>query len=277
MPKRPSYPPKTRALKILSMGWGVQTWTLAAMMAVGEHERADYIVFADTHHEGQATYEFRAKWEPWLGEHGLDVVTVAAARADVTREDWGTGSVMIPAFSVSTETGKQGQIRRQCTHDWKVVPVRKWARTRLEATNRKRGPGSIEMWQGISWDESHRMRDSDVRYIANRYPLVDLRMTRAGCVAWLHIHNLLVPPKSACTFCPFSDARSWHERKALDGEDWQEAVTVDGAIRNMRLEQHGPLYVHPARKPLAEAVRIPEDEGAYQAELDFCEGGYCHV
>ena len=53
---------------------------------------------------------------------------------------------------------------------------------------------------------------------------------------------------------------------------------MDGAIRNMRLEQHGPLYVHPARKPLAEAVRIPEDEGAYQYEMGIeCEGGYCHV
>jgi len=61
------------------------------------------------------------------------------------------------------------------------------------------------------------------------------------------------------------------------GSDWQEALAVDQAVRNMRLEQHGPLYVHPARKPLAEAVRIPEDEGAYQTELDFCEGGYCHV
>jgi len=30
------------SLTILSMGWGVQTWTLAAMMALEEHPRADY-------------------------------------------------------------------------------------------------------------------------------------------------------------------------------------------------------------------------------------------
>ena len=32
----------------------------------------------------------------------------------------------------------------------------------------------------------------------------------------------------------------------------------------------------PARKPLAKAVAIPEDVGAYQGSMDIgCEGGYC--
>ena len=66
------------SLTVLSMGWGVQTWTLAAMMALDEHPRADFLVFADTHHEGQGTYEFAHQWTPWLGEHGLTVVTVEA-------------------------------------------------------------------------------------------------------------------------------------------------------------------------------------------------------
>jgi hypothetical protein len=55
-------------LSIMSMGWGVQTWTMAAMMALDELPRADYLIFADTHHEGSATYEFERTWEPWLVE-----------------------------------------------------------------------------------------------------------------------------------------------------------------------------------------------------------------
>lgn len=73
-------------MKILSMGWGVQTWTLAAMMALDAHPRADFLVFADTHHEGQGTYDFARKWTPWLGERGLTVVTVEAKRTEVARE-----------------------------------------------------------------------------------------------------------------------------------------------------------------------------------------------
>ena len=60
-------------LVVLSMGWGRQTMTLAAMMALDVIPRADFIIHADTHHEMHGTYEYRQRWEPWLGEHGLNV------------------------------------------------------------------------------------------------------------------------------------------------------------------------------------------------------------
>lgn len=263
-------------LKILSMGWGVQTWTLAAMMALDEHPRVDTLVFADTHHEGQGTYAFARKWTPWLGEHGLNVVTVEATRTEGVREDWGTGAVMIPAFSINNQTGAFGQIRRQCTHDWKITPIRHWIRAELARRGAKPLLGAVECWQGISWDEALRMRTSDVQYITNVYPLVELRMTRMDCILWLEKHNLPVALKSACTFCPFKSREEWRTLKRVGGEDWEEAVAVDEAVREKRSKQHGLLYVHPARIPLAEAVAIPEDVGAYQSEMDIgCEGGYC--
>lgn len=264
-------------LKILSMGWGVQTWTLAAMMALDEHPRADFVVFADTHHEGQGTYQFVRQWAPWLGEHGLTVVTVEAERTDVVREDWGkTGAVLIPAFSSNNNSAKEGQVRRQCTHDWKITPIRRWLRAELGRRGLKATPGAVECWQGISWDEFQRMHTSDVAYITNVYPLVDLRMSRNECVAWLEAHQLPVPPKSACTFCPFTSIAQWKERKRQGRSDWQEAVEVDTNIRERRAVGGQTLYIHPARKPLAQAVAIPEDEGAYQVSMDIgCEGGYC--
>ena len=58
----------------------------------------------------------------------------------------------------------------------------------------------MECWQGISLEEWQLMRDSDVRYIRNVYPLVEQRMTRRDCITWLLARGLDVPPKSACTF-----------------------------------------------------------------------------
>src|SRR3990172_8932307 len=158
-------------LRFLSMGWGKQTWTMAAMMALGEMPRADYSVFADTTHEHQGTYDFIQQWTPWLAEHGLDVFTVQAMRTDVVREDWGS-SVLIPAFTIDGKTGKEGQVRRQCTHDWKITPVRHFIREKMKERNLKPTPGIAECWMGISLDEFQRMRTSDVAYIANVYPLV---------------------------------------------------------------------------------------------------------
>ena len=263
-------------LTILSMGWGVQTWALAAMMALGEIPRPSMIVFADTGHEQQATYDFVRQWAPWLGEHGLSTVTVQGTRTETVREDW-SNSVIIPAFTMDAK-GNRGQVRRQCTHDWKVMPVRRWVRDELDRLGLRRLPGVVETWMGISWDEAHRMRDSDVAYITNGYPLIDRRLTRADCKAWLERHGLPVPPKSACTFCPYKSRNAWKEMKRLDGPDWQEAVAVDASVRDRRPPRQ--LFVHPARVPLEQAVSIPEDYGAHQLALDAdpgCDSGYCFV
>ena len=260
-------------LKFLSLGWGVQSFTLAAMIALEELPPVDLAIHADTTHEAAETYRHAEKYTPWLESRGLRVVTVTAKRADLVREDWGTGSVMIPAFSVAPGGG-HGQIRRQCTHDWKLLPVRKHLRTLMPPGRPE--PGYVECWQGISLDEWPRMRTSDVQYITNHYPLVERRMTRADCAAWLEARGLDVPPKSACVFCPYHSVGAWKRLKRAGGPDWEKAVEVDAAVR-LRREPH-TLYIHPARLPLEQAVRIPEDLGAAQLEMDIpCDGGACFV
>lgn len=41
---------RAATLKVLSLGWGVQSWTLAAMVALKELPPVDYAVHADTRH-----------------------------------------------------------------------------------------------------------------------------------------------------------------------------------------------------------------------------------
>ena len=152
------------------------------------------------------------------------------------------------------------------------MPIRKFIRGKIGGLE----PGSVESWQGISLDEFERMRTSDVAYITNVYPLVEKRITRADCVTWLQQHGLDVPPKSSCTFCPYHSLGEWKRLKREGGPDWQEATAVDIAIRDKRTKHS--LFVHPARKPLPEAIRIPEDEGAAQLDMDLeipCDGGVC--
>lgn len=262
----------TYQLRVLSLGWGVQSWTLAAMMALRELPPVDYAIHADTTHEMAGTYAHAKKWAPWLEERGVKVVTVKSDRTDVVVEA-GVSSVTIPAFTTNV-TGGRGQVRRQCTHDWKITPIRRFIRSIVGKTR----PGQVESSQGISLDEFHRMRSSDVAYIDNVYPLVDARITRADCIQWLQDHGLDVPPKSACTFCPFHSLNSWKALKRAGGSDWDKAVEVDAAIRTKRSKHD--LFVHPYRRPLPEAIRIPEDEGASQIEMDLeasCDGGVCFV
>lgn len=248
-------------LKTLSLGWGVQSWTLAAMAALGEIPKPDYAVHADTTHEMAHTYAHAKKWTPWLEERGVKVRTVVGRGTDLFQ--------VIPAFTLDNK-GNTGVLRRQCTHRWKIQAIRRFIRKIVP----KPTPECVQTIMGISLDEWQRMRTSDVKFITNSYPLVDLRMSRADCMAWLQSRGLDIPGKSSCTFCPYHNKDYWRTLKRNGGGDWEEAVAVDQAIRNVR--PNHTLYVHSEAKPLDEAVRIPEDYGAQQMEMEIpCDSGFC--
>ena len=259
-------------LKILSLGWGVQSWTLAAMAALGEIPMPDYAVHADTTHEMAGTYAHAEKWTPWLEEHGVKVRTVTANQTDVVRKGKGVPVLVIPAYARQHGTEEVGVARRQCTGDWKIVPIRQFVRTHID----KPRPASVEMQMGISLDEWHRMKDADVKYIKNVYPLVDQRVSRKDCITWLEQHGLDVPTKSGCVFCPYNTIARWKQIKSKGGIDWIEAVDADSKIRNARPGYD--YFVHGKAIPLEEAVKIPEDFGAKQMEMDMpCDSGHCFV
>ena len=266
-------------LSYLALGWGVQSFTLATLMADGLIPPVEYLIHADTGHEASATYAFSKEQTPRLAAAGLDVVTVRAANIQVTRKDWGKttrGSVQIPAFSLDKQTGAHGQVKQQCTNDWKLRPIRRFVRERLD----ERGgwppkPATVRATLGISADEAIRARDSRERYIVHDYPLLDMRMTRADCKRSLERRGWPEPPKSACAFCPYHTKAHWREMKRQGGADWRRALQADEEVRNMR-DQHW-LYVHRACVPLAEAVELPEDSGQLRLGADGCDDGVCWV
>lgn len=245
-------------MKVLSLGWGVQSFTLAAMAALDEIEKPDVAIHADTGHEFSGTYAF-ARWNAsYLRFRGISVVVANHEKHNII-DKW--GGVQLPAF---TQTPKgAGQIRRQCTYEWKMRPMRQWLQEH-------RNGEPVEMWIGISTDEFQRMRDSDVKYITNRYPLIEMGMSREDCDTWLFNHKLPTPPKSACTFCPFHTTKEWRSIKASP-IDWKEATEVDNAIRNARPPYQ--LFVHPSRKPLEDVdFRTLEEMGQMRLWDEECTG-----
>lgn len=255
-----------RPLRVLSMGWGTQTWALAAMAALGAVEPIDLMVFADAGHERVETYRFREQQLRWLRRRGVRETRVEPDRphyvyyGDSTR-------VIIPAFSKHPVTGRKGQLHRHCTPAWKSAPVRKQLHRELAQRGRPLEPECVELWLGISADEARRAVPADVRYIRHRYPLIEQGFTRHDSFRWLRQHGLPLAPRSSCYFCPLQDYESWRRMKREGGPDWQRAVHVDAELREARIENGAQLFLHPELKPLPEAVRIPEDVGHHALSL----------
>ena len=206
--------------RYLSLGWGVQSFTLAAMIALKELPPVVCAVHADTGHEAEGTYAHAKKWTPWLEEHGLKIVTGKADATDPVMRPNATNNmtrngVRIPAYTINPLTGKKGQAHRICTDKWKIVPVRRFIRSQIGKTSTE----CVEAHMGISLDEWQRMKTSNVKYIKNVYPLVDARISRANCVAWLESKGLEVPPKSSCTFCPYHSLETWSISKRISSKN----------------------------------------------------------
>jgi len=179
----------------------------------------------------------------------------------------------MPLF-VEREDGTEGIIRRQCTREYKVAPIR---RKIVELLGGKRPAGAVDLLIGITVDEAHRMRSSDVRYISNVYPLIDLRLYRSDCARWLADRGYEHPARSACIGCPYHDDRDWRRFQNEQSEVWRDAVSFDHAIRN-QLSNRGnwrgeKVYLHRTLRPLDLAdLRTAEDLGQLSLFGSECEG-----
>jgi hypothetical protein len=148
----------------------------------------DAAVFADTGDEPAAIYEHLA----WLSSEGVLPFPVHIVRPDKSLSAAlrsGDDSARIP-FHV----GAGGIGMRQCTRNWKLRPIRQQTRRILGKSPKDFiAPETVEAWIGISTDEIVRIKPSAVQYIKNRFPLIELGMSRRDCENWLQSHDYPVP------------------------------------------------------------------------------------
>ena len=89
-----------------------------------------------------------------------------------------------------------GVFARWCTAHFKVIPFLKYIET----------PAIVYI--GYGYDEKQRAERRKKRYkkendVFYEYPLISARMNRKDCIAIINEHNLRVPIRSTCYFCPF--------------------------------------------------------------------------
>lgn len=242
---------KPTPLQVLSLGAGVQSSTLLLMSLTGEFERPAHIIFADTGWEPPHIYAHLRWLSDYSQQRGLPIRRVGTRniRSDLlAAATSGARCASMPLF-VTNPQGKRGMLRRQCTHEYKIKPIRHLLRAILGRAPR---PHDVELWIGITPEEKlSRRKLSDVQWITHRWPLIERGMTRDDCVAWLTQRGFPVPIKSACIGCPFHDNAHWLEMRANRPGDWADAVAFDHAIRRLPLV-NGHVFVHRSLRPLAD-------------------------
>jgi len=268
-------------MKVLSLGIGVQSTALYYMSSTGEMPRADVAIFADTGAEKTATseyYDFLMDWQK--ANNGIPIykATYRNLMQDLRNRSNSSGNrfASIPAFSANG-----GMLRRQCTSEYKITQVDKMIKEIHGLKLRQRYP-KCEIWYGITLDEMQRIAIPIQKWKTNVYPLVgyhttadgkclkisDMVMRRGDLLNWYEKHNLSVPVRSSCVFCPFQSDKNWLYLKRNYPKDFQDAVEVDALIRDSsKRGVKEKIYVHRSLKPLSE---VEFDEN--QMEFDECSG-----
>ena len=180
-------------LRVLSLGAGVQSTTLALMAAHGEiGPMPDCAIFADTQDEPADVYE-HLRWlmSPNVLPFPVHIVTNGKLSDKLKGGD---EEARIPCF-----VGAGGLSKRQCTQNYKLRPIRRKIRELLGVGPRGHvTAGLVESWIGISTDEAIRKKPSGLAFVVNRHPLIEKWMSRNDCKEWLVANGYPLPPKSAC-------------------------------------------------------------------------------
>lgn len=263
-------------LNVLSLGAGVQSTALLLMSIRGELDRLDCAIFADTGWEPRAVYAHLTWLELEAAAAGVPVYRVRRGdlRADALRSQvrgrkiGGVRWASMPLY-VLGEDGGTGMIRRQCTSEYKIVPVERKIRDLLGLKPRQRWPVDVAVNQffGISADEQRRVRIPKELWKRHRYPFVLERpMRRDQIVNWLQVnYPERRVPRSACLGCPFHSDEEWRAIQA-NPDEWADVTAFDNAIRRCG-GMRGDVFLHRSCQPLESVDLRPRDERSRQLHL----------
>lgn len=263
----------------ISLGAGVQSSTLALMAAKGLIDpMPEAAIFADTQAEPKSVYD----WLNWLEKQlPFPVIRVTqgnlydeALKMRITEDGRKYARVNLPLHA-RNEDGSKGRItHRNCTVEYKIRPIQKELR---KLAGIKRGEKQLQViqWIGISLDEVVRMKEANLPWIKNRWPLIELGMRRSDCLVWMRENGYPEPPRSSCVFCPFHNNGEWRRLKLDEPEEFTKAVAFERHIQTARESDNfkSTVYLHSSLKPLDEIdFSSAEDLGQMNLFGNECEG-----
>lgn len=256
---------------------------MALMAAAGEiGPMPDGAIFADTHAEPASVY----KWLEWL-EKELPFPVYRVTKGSLTDAQlrirqrvktvgrpWSKS--LIPAHTKNPD-GTKGIMGRGCTYDHKISVLIKKQRELGEIKRGQKEVG-VTCWIGISLDEVVRMKASREAWSRNRWPLIEMEMTRHDCLRWMDARGYPVPPRSSCVYCPFHSDNEWRRLRDDEPDEFQKAVQFERDLQKVKEisdNMRAVPFLHGSLKPLDQvdfATDTQKGQGILHGFGAECEG-----
>lgn len=251
-------------MKILSFGAGMQSTALALMACENSRSQDmphpavpvyDAVLFCDLGFEPpwvtrQVNFVRDACREADIPFHMLD----APLYQDFVQSFGDRRTISIPWWTLR-EDGHKARMPRNCTIDYKTEVISKFVRWELLGYRkgqrlRPEDEKAHEMHLGFSSEEAHRCKENPNRLFVNRFPLVEMGLTRADNYAYIRDVWGLETKASACTFCPFHTNYFYRYLKQKEPEAYRKILALDGLLRDKtpKPPMDSDLFISKSRK-----------------------------
>lgn len=269
-------------MKILSCGAGQQSTALALMSCDNVRNPGkfplvpiyDAILFCDLGGEREWVYRQVDFLENQCAEAGIPfyILREKNLKQDYMQNYGKNRVVTIPFWSVD-ENGKKGKMTRHCTIDYKIVQMQNFVRWELLGYRKgqRTKPEDIqahEMHIGFTAEERQRIFDSKHKLFVNKFPMVEMGLTRADNYAYVREAWGLETKGSACLFCPFHTNYFFLDCKHTCHEDYKTILHFDNllesGIPNSRIGvPNSKIYISRSRKRIKDLQKEECQDAEY--------------
>lgn len=253
-----------KGIKILSCGAGMQSTALALMScenathAKPVHEFVpvyDLVVYCDLGWEPPWVYNQVDFIQKRCNEAGVPFKILYTGLYDHYIQNFGKKrTCSIPFWSIGAN-GKKAIMRRNCTIDFKIMAIQKYVRYELlgyQPYQRKRPEdiGAHEMHIGFSVEEQQRIFNNYNPLFVNRFPLVDMSLTRADNYRYIREVWGLDTKASACCICPFHRNYFFEHLKQNHSDSYGAVIRMDNLIAEKQIQTKikSQLFISRSRK-----------------------------
>ena len=194
-------------------------------------------VFVDHSGDWPETYAYLKMFQGWLKRNGHNPITVL--KPDV-------GTVEKKRFDNIYDYYYFKRLNpivasRMCTHRFKIDVMQKYYQK------------PCFNLIGFDYGESHRAKLSLHKGVENRFPLIEAEIDRKGCEGIIKDHDLPLPIKSGCYFCPFQNPYHWRELRHKHPDLICKAEQMENRYaERRRSEGKEPLWI--LKKPIRAAI-----------------------
>lgn len=213
----------------LSFGGGVQSTSILLMMIEGKIERPDFVFFADTGSELPETYATVEKMKIKCEDAGIEFRTVYGSPG-VFEE----GIKLHEYYMKKKKAPHLPMVRNpQCTDKFKILPIRRAVRQIIKERGIDKNP---KPWAtcllGITTDEKHRARKSNIQYVKHRFPLIEIDYSRRRCVEYLEKFDDLQVSKSGCFCCPYQQPSGYNQLRMNHPDLFKICIEMEEAAKS---------------------------------------------